>query len=156
MFSIRVNILFLGGGAIRNSYRCFLFLESMIVSPYPKLFFYEMFILILCISVMFDSLSWSFTSKSFFTNVLNYLQLQVSNIWNLYDTKVLWSQLTLLSSNPAQARCTRYIMWSSLSVTCANSVVFSGKTDRHDITKIVALNPITLTHTQAYARTHLY
>jgi hypothetical protein len=33
----------------------------------------------------------------------------------------------VVSSNPAQARCTRYnIMWSSLSVTCSRSVVFSG------------------------------
>ena len=42
-------------------------------------------------------------------------------------------------------RCTRYnIIWSSLSVTCDRSVVFSGtpvsstnKTDRHDITEIL-------------------
>ena len=47
----------------------------------------------------------------------------------------------IVSSNPAQARCTRYnIMQYSLSVTCDRSVVFSGysnKTDRHDITEIL-------------------
>ena len=33
----------------------------------------------------------------------------------------------VVSSNPAQARCTWYnIMWKSLSVTCDRSVVFSG------------------------------
>ena len=34
---------------------------------------------------------------------------------------------TVVSSNPGQTRCTRCnIMWSSLSVTCGRSVVFSG------------------------------
>ena len=34
---------------------------------------------------------------------------------------------TVVSSNPVQARCTRYnIMWLSLSVTCGRLVVFSG------------------------------
>ena len=50
-----------------------------------------------------------------------------------------------VSSNLAQARCTRYnIMWQSLSVICERSDVFSGtpvystnKTDRHDITEIL-------------------
>ena len=56
----------------------------------------------------------------------------------------------VISSNPAQARCTRYnTMWSSLSVTCGRSMVSStNKTDRHDITEImlkVALNIIILT-----------
>jgi hypothetical protein len=54
------------------------------------------------------------------------------------------------SSNPAQARCTRYnIMWESLSVTCRFSpgppVSSNNKTDCHDITEIllkVALNTI--------------
>ena len=64
----------------------------------------------------------------------------------------------VVSSNPVQARCTRYnIMWC-LSVTCGRSVVpFSpdtpvsstNKTDRHNITENillkVALNTITLT-----------
>ena len=48
----------------------------------------------------------------------------------------------VVSSIPAHAWCTRYsIMWSSLSVTCRRSVVFSGsstnKTDRHDITEML-------------------
>jgi len=45
----------------------------------------------------------------------------------------------VVSSNPAQARCTRYnIMWLSLSVTCSKLVVFSiNKTDRRDITEIL-------------------
>ena len=61
----------------------------------------------------------------------------------------------IVSSNPAQAKCTQYnIMWSSLSVTCDMSVVFSvttvssiNKNYHHDITEIllkVALNTITL------------
>jgi len=39
-----------------------------------------------------------------------------------------WFEIfSLLCSNRAQARCTRYnIMWSSLSVTYGKSVVFSG------------------------------
>ena len=49
--------------------------------------------------------------------------------------------INIVNSKPAQARCTRYnIIWSSLSVTCGRSVVFSRyttKTDRHDITNIV-------------------
>ena len=32
----------------------------------------------------------------------------------------------VVSSNPVQARCNRYIMWWSLSVTSGRSVVFSG------------------------------
>ena len=55
----------------------------------------------------------------------------------------------LVSSNPAQGRCTRNNMWYSLSVTFPGNPVSSiNKTDRHDITEIllrVALNPITLT-----------
>ena len=61
----------------------------------------------------------------------------------------------IVNSNSAQLRCTWYnIMWLSLSVTCAKSVVFSrysissiNKTDRHDRTETllkVALNTITL------------
>ena len=44
----------------------------------------------------------------------------------------------VVSSNPAQARCTRYnIMWSSfLSVNCGRSVTSTNKTDIHDITEI--------------------
>ena len=36
--------------------------------------------------------------------------------------------MSVVNSNPAQARCTdtTFIMWSSLSVTCGRSVVFSG------------------------------
>ena len=61
-----------------------------------------------------------------------------------------------MSSNPAQARRTRYsIMWYSLSVTCDRSVVFfrgnlvssNNENHRHDITEIllkVALDTIIL------------
>ena len=50
---------------------------------------------------------------------------------------------------PIMARCIRFnIMWSSLSVTCYRSLVFStNKTDRHNITETflkVALNTINL------------
>ena len=56
------------------------------------------------------------------------------------------------SSNPAQARCTRYnIIWYSLSVTCGRLMISStNKTGCHDISEIllnVALNTITLTLT---------
>ena len=62
----------------------------------------------------------------------------------------LWGCENVVSSNPAQARCTRYNVYViNLSVTCGRSVVFSGystnKTDRHDINEIlvkVALNTI--------------
>jgi hypothetical protein len=53
----------------------------------------------------------------------------------------------VVSSTSTQTGCTRYnIMWSSLSVTCDRSVVFSAssisstnKTDRHDITEILLI-----------------
>ena len=50
------------------------------------------------------------------------------------------SPLKLWVRTPFMVRCTWYnIMWSSLSVTCDRSEVFSGfltnKTDRHDIIK---------------------
>jgi hypothetical protein len=53
----------------------------------------------------------------------------------------------VVRSNPTKVRCTWYnIMWSSLSVTCDRSVVFStNKTDHHKITEIllrVALSTI--------------
>jgi hypothetical protein len=55
---------------------------------------------------------------------------------------------SVVSSNPAQARCTRYnIMWYSLSVNCDRSMVFSAFLhQKNDITEIllkVALNTIT-------------
>ena len=61
--------------------------------------------------------------------------------------------MVVVSLNPTQARCTRYnIMWSSLSVTCDRSMIFSwhstNKIDHHNITEIllkVALNTMTLT-----------
>ena len=64
----------------------------------------------------------------------------------------------VVSSNPTQVRCTRYIiMWKSLQVICGRSVCFpvscTNKTDRHDyvdITEIllkVALSIIILTLT---------
>jgi hypothetical protein len=64
----------------------------------------------------------------------------------------------IVSSNPAQARCTRYnIMWLSFSVTCARSLISStNKTDLHDITEIVlkgALNTRILTLTHLYMTT---
>ena len=65
------------------------------------------------------------------------------------------SPLTFWARIPFMARCTSYnIIWSSVSVTCGGSLVFSGyslsptyKNDRHDITKILlkmALCTITL------------
>jgi hypothetical protein len=62
----------------------------------------------------------------------------------------------VVSSNPAQTRCTRYnSMWTNLSVTCAGRWFSQGtpisstnKTDRHDICEIllkVTLNTITVT-----------
>jgi hypothetical protein len=62
----------------------------------------------------------------------------------------------VVSSNPGQARCTRYIMWKRLSVTCDRSlctpVSFTNKTDRHNITEMflkVALSIIKPTN-QSY------
>ena len=59
----------------------------------------------------------------------------------------------VVSSNPAQMRCTQYnIMWKNLSVTSDRSwfspVSSTNKTDRHGIAEIllkVVLNTITLT-----------
>jgi hypothetical protein len=59
----------------------------------------------------FKVLSWSLSYGSW---IYSYLCNQVSITTNI------------VSSNPAQERCTRYnIMWESLSVTCGRSVVFS-------------------------------
>ena len=46
-----------------------------------------------------------------------------------------------MSSNPTRGGCIRYIMWSSLSVTCDRSVVFS--TNKTELLLKVALNTIT-------------
>jgi len=55
--------------------------------------------------------SWSWSYGSWISNYL-------------YNQCLL--PLSVVSLYPAQARCTQYnIMWSSLSVTCNRSVVFS-------------------------------
>jgi hypothetical protein len=72
-------------------------------------------------------------------------------IWHTYMMLVTKYQISAINSylcnqwilplklwvwTPFMSRCTWYnIMWSSLSVTCDRSVVFSG--DRHDITEIL-------------------
>ena len=79
---------------------------------------------IICIG---PSSSWSYGSW-----IYNYLWNQCLSPLKLWD----WTLF--------MARCTRYnIMWSSLSVACDRSVVFSrysgsstNKTDHHDITEI--------------------
>jgi hypothetical protein len=89
---------------------------------------------------------------------LYHIQYNISHcvIWNMCHILPMQSvhiTTNIVSSNSAQANCTQYIMWSSFSVTCGRSMVFSGyfgflqqyKTERHDITEIlwkVALNPI--------------
>ena len=57
------------------------------------------------------------------------------------------SPLKVMSSNPAQLRCTLYnIMWLSLSVTCGRYPVSStNKTDRHNITEILFIVDLALT-----------
>ena len=90
------------------------------------------------VQFVFKGLSWS----------------QSSWIYNYLHNQCL-SPLQLWVPIPLMARCTRHnFMWSSLSVTCDRSVVFSeysgfpstNKTDHHDITDEiflkVALNTI--------------
>ena len=95
---------------------------------------------ILCTYITYRGLSWSWSYGSW---IYNYLCNQTQCL----------SPLTLWVLTLFMGRCTRYnIMWSSLSVTCNRSVVFSGysfsstnKTDCHDITEIllkVVLNTI--------------
>ena len=88
-----------------------------------------------------ERLLWSL---SYVSRIYNYL----CNRW--LSPQKLWVRI------PLTVRCARYnIIWSSLSVTCGRSVVFSGnpvsftnKTDLHDITEILlklSLNTLTLT-----------
>jgi hypothetical protein len=84
--------------------------------------------------IFLKGLSWSWSYCSW---IYNYLCNQCLSL------------ITLWVRIPFMAKCTRYsIMWSSLSVTCDRSVVFStNKTDHHDITEIllkVALSSVTL------------
>ena len=66
-------------------------------------------------------------------------------VWFIAAYQSVHITTIIVSSNPAQAMCTRYnIMWWSLTVTCDRSVVFSmcspfstKKTDLHDKTEIL-------------------
>jgi hypothetical protein len=67
-----------------------------------------------------NSTQWNICFRMLFGAVIGwYFDIQL-------PVKSVTITTNVVSSNLAQARCTQYIIWYSLSVTCVRSVVFSG------------------------------
>jgi hypothetical protein len=74
--------------------------------------------------------------------------VKIKNHFSFLTPWFLWCWMHARSSNPTQARCTRYsIKWSRLTVTCGMSVVFwespvssTNKTEQHLIFPCIRRN----------------
>jgi hypothetical protein len=85
-------------------------------------------------------IKWTQYKRSSTSRSLHNILVGISSFTHLYSQTLLWLKLhKLWVWILLMVSCTWYnIMWSSLSVTCSRSVVFStNKTAHHDITEIL-------------------
>ena len=115
---------------IKNS-----FIHSINVIIYDIMYLFNQTCLFRCRCLFYLLYTHQQVTQSLHDNVTQFLSRSLGPSWSWSYGRWIYSYLcnhclsplTVFSSNPTQARCTRCnIMWSSLSVNCSRSVVFYG------------------------------